>query len=765
MVVFAYAFASFATLRSQKTSRPSHLLSAAAVAFLDPPDDYKNVEPALGTMSGLFLFRWKRQLMVFDTKLWMHFTSDDAPTVDLVAPYTAAPRLSITKIPVMASRQRMARAKALVGLGYLVLTIGSSISYLQLASVNLANDFWWVAFNSTGIQSYAANWYGWRLWVTPSVQDGQLDTAAYATLSSYATNATLIYATPTYPGAMQYEVANSLPLAIRGLRQTDACLVPWIAAQYCYLDFDRRWEMANSAARQQRCFLEFRTNGAVYLEGPLRNVDWIAFDACWGDAFRTGIASDLASDAAGVAWLTGVQRAATTEDAEVLLWQAKGIGSYTTAWQNYKSIGLLNSFDVVNAFGLAYPLTLYATNGSFALATETTRKMYWSFAADLWAVVTNGSGVTGRSLLRSSARFAFTNTTLGAVYVTNGSMQAPLDPAYAVFESTIGAFGSVDLRHVPFPESLGLLVRTVREAIATVLATTTTENGTFIAQDDYLQFTVLTAMQWVPSALSSLSQVSVGSSMLCPMMSSWLNFTSGYYTFFGYNAPCTSSLGEWLYPSRNQVAYALAASGIATTASVAVPVVCATETYQPDNCVLSLLEGSALLTKYLPASTLTKLRALALMAEADVVALRVEYMMYAQDATTGEVSLFHRPILDASDASMSFLGWLHTYDWVTGIREVVAFDGDKGSLAVVSTAYDWASLSPNASEIPVNVAAYFRVFCQYISFLLLMIGIIAALYTVANRFTSEGYNLFEVNRIGGMVWIGRPLLFVRSLTA
>ncbi|OQR88880.1 hypothetical protein ACHHYP_06573, partial [Achlya hypogyna] len=750
-IIFVYSCAFYATSRSQKTSRPSHLLSAAAVAFLDPPDDYNDDEPALGTMSGLFLFRWKRRLQVFDTKLWMCFNHP------LRRPSTIA-------IPVNSMRTRRARAKVFLGLGYLACTIASSISYLKLTSVNLANDFWWVAFNATGLQTFIANWYNWNIWVTPSLLDAHLDSATYASMLSYAADATTpISFAKTYSGVMQYEVASSLPLAIRGLRQTDACLVPWIAAQYCYLDFDRRWEMANSAARQQRCFLEFRTNGAVYLEGPLRNVDWIAFDACWGDAFRTGIASDLALDAAGVAWLAAVKRAATTEDAEVLLWQAKGIASYTTAWQNYKSIGLLNSFNVVNAFGLAYPLTLYATNGSFALATETTRKMYWSFAADLWAVATNGSGATGRSLLRSSARFAFTNTTLGAVYVTNGSMQAPLDPAYAVFESTIGAFGSVDLRHVPFPASLARLARTVHETLNEVVGAVS--NDSHAAQKAFKNLFILSAMLAVPSGVNTATLTSVGSNMLCNMKASQLNLTSGYYTYFGYNLPCNSGQGEWIYPYPLQTIFALAASGIAIDAAAAVPVACATEMSAPASCRASLLNVSSFITTFMAAQFLSELRVLAIDVETDIAALRVEFMMYLKDATTGNVSLFHQPILDPSDAPMIFTGWILAFDWVTGLREVVAFEGDKGALTVISTTYDWGASPAKSSEVPVNVAAYFRVFCQYISFALLMIATTAVLHTVVNGCNGEGYNLFEVNRVGGMVWIGRPLLFVRSLTA
>ncbi|EQC29021.1 hypothetical protein SDRG_13177 [Saprolegnia diclina VS20] len=76
-----------------------------------------------------------------------------------------------------------------------------------------------------------------------------------------------------------------------------------------------------------------------------------------------------------------------------------------------------------------------------------------------------------------------------------------------------------------------------------------------------------------------------------------------------------------------------------------------------------------------------------------------------------------------------------------------------------------ATFAASGIEMPLNVATYLRGLCQYVSFVLAAIALIAGLYTLANGCTSEGYNLFEVNRVGGLIWIGRPLLFVRSVTA
>ncbi|KDO33570.1 hypothetical protein SPRG_19202 [Saprolegnia parasitica CBS 223.65] len=105
------------------------------------------------------------------------------------------------------------------------------------------------------------------------------------------------------------------------------------------------------------------------------------------------------------------------------------------------------------------------------------------------------------------------------------------------------------------------------------------------------------------------------------------------------------------------------------------------------------------------------------------------------------------------------------YDWSIGVREVVAAHGDVGSVAVITAVSSMSRFATSGIEMPLNVATYLRGLCQYVSFVLAAIALIAGLYTLANGCTSEGYNLFEVNRVGGLTWIGRPLLFVRSITA
>ncbi|OQR83358.1 hypothetical protein ACHHYP_14799, partial [Achlya hypogyna] len=171
---------------------------------------------------------------------------------------------------------------------------------------------------------------------------------------------------PTLGASLQYTALNSIPLAIAGFRHApalDACDRPWIFAQYCFLDFNRTWEMANSIKRQARC-TTIVANAAVYLEAVLRNLDWPVFEQCWGDAFDTAIAADLRQSTAGQRWLASLTPfPPLTLDEEIAYWSAHGLTHYTTQWQTYKTIGLFNSYTVQNAYGMTYSLAIQAQNG------------------------------------------------------------------------------------------------------------------------------------------------------------------------------------------------------------------------------------------------------------------------------------------------------------------------------------------------------------------------------------------------------------------
>ncbi|OQS03450.1 hypothetical protein THRCLA_04244 [Thraustotheca clavata] len=316
------------------------MLPAATLTFCRLHGDVWTIDASITCMSG-----------VLDTKLWIMFTEDELTPTIKVCDYKKS-----TNIPLTGAQSRKQKVLLLVG------TVLSSLSYIQLANVNFSNDFWWANFNTTGILTFIANWY-----------DINTD-SLYADTIEYSKDNTVVTYSPLYTSFVQFDVVNDIEIAI----------------QYCWFDFDRKYTMASTSQRQERCE-KYKTNGAVYLEAPLRNTVWSEFEFCWGTWFNIGIAKELQ----GSAWLAAVKSNIPTHF---------NISSYTVQWQSYKTIGLIDTFTIEIVFGVSYLINLQSTNGSFHLDQESSMKMYWTLARDFFAVNTNGSSIAGLSLLQKSTK-------------------------------------------------------------------------------------------------------------------------------------------------------------------------------------------------------------------------------------------------------------------------------------------------------------------------------------------------------------------------
>ncbi|EQC33225.1 hypothetical protein SDRG_09209 [Saprolegnia diclina VS20] len=737
-------------------------LAAAAAALLAPVGDIWSIDAVTACTSGLVRLRLGTTHIVFDIKLWVVFVapSDVGPPLPVVCP----PHVDLNALsPVVVKRGSLLRSKlmVIVGLVYVVGTAGSSLSYLRLSSVNLANDFWWATFNTTGTHTFIANWFNRNVQVTPALSQMRLDTMAFADMTSYAsTSMPLVAFSPLYAHRVQYETGETLPLVIQGLRSLDACDAPWIATAYCWLDLDRHVEMAMTSARQARCAVKHPRNAAVYLEALLRNVQWDRFLSCWGPSFERGIAVDAVSLLPdGHRWLTSLPLSNDRSvPSEVDLW-TKGydLAFYLPQWQNYKDLGLTDVFSVENAFGLFYDLTLQSTRATSRLAAATSRKMYWSFASDLYAVNDNSSGLVGFSLLRSSPRFAFQNLSATAVYTQNGSvLQAPLSAAYVVFESCIGPFGSVDLYHIAPPQSLLTLQRDIGEALAIALTTPDSMSAAFPAQESYTTLVLLNSLSPVPLSLDRTLYRCAGGNLFCNDLAFNFNLTNGMSQFTGVHATCNTAFNEWIFVSVAQAVFAVLSSGLETDT---IPMACAPEVIAPVECQASLRSVHAFTSTYLPSTFRDRAKTV----ERDVVSLGVGIMQYAQHVPTHALSLFFEPLFASLD--MHYMSWALAHDWAVGIREALVVTGDVASLAILTAQSKPATFSASAIELPLNTATYVRGFCQYISVVLVVLAIVISFYTVSTMGSGEGWNLLEINRVGGMVWIGRPLLLVRSISA
>ncbi|RHY08682.1 hypothetical protein DYB36_011521 [Aphanomyces astaci] len=430
-------------------------------------DDLASQNYASQLMAGLI--PWQRGGL-FDIKLWLHDTSHSR----IARKATIANFSQLQPLPRKCVSERMQKRLTRMGEWLAVLYafggIAGSVLYFQVAQVNLANDLYWATFNMSGMHVFISNWLNDELYLGVRQTETAMDVEYINQDGSFDQDSSRIMSPSNFGQMLLYTELNAIQDAIVGLRASDACEVPWISTQYCFVDFDQRWELANTAARQQRC-RRMTSNGAVFLESVWRNIDCREFARCWGHAIDAAIVNDLKQSTAGQDWLNVVfADEKPSVSTEIAFWKAHGVSHFTTQWQNYKTIGLVNNYAVTNVYGISYPFTLQNEYSRFRFESETTFKMYWAFASDLAAVSNNASAIAGDSLIRSSPRFAFANTSMQSLLMENGTVSSPLPNAYRLLESELGSFGSVDVTYVPCPSILKGVARqvftTLRQSLA-----------------------------------------------------------------------------------------------------------------------------------------------------------------------------------------------------------------------------------------------------------------------------------------------------------
>ncbi|KAF0734916.1 hypothetical protein Ae201684_008577 [Aphanomyces euteiches] len=446
----------------------------------------------------------------------------------------------------------------------------------------------------------------------------------------------------------------------------DGCQVPWIMTAYCYVDFERRWEMANTQKKQQRC-VEESNNAAVYLESILRNTDQTSLTSCWGKALEIGIYLHLKSTAQGAQWIVTTQERKTTVPEEAQVWLNAGMTKFATQWQNYKRLGVAESIFVKNAYGLAYPLTLKSSSGFFQFSAETTRKMQWPLANDLSAIASNSSVIQGKSLIRTSPVFAYANTTPEEALIDFGLLSSPFGPCFSLVRNALGHFGSIAMRRIPTPFLLRALYQNI----------------------------------------SSAQEFFVGDA---------------------------SDIMAATIVSPNVTASAVAQREFRNIRLIYL---------RPSDA--SALFAQAQLVKFIVRDQ-----------------IQIDNVQYIGGIPTsiGRVRFF-----DPTEVDLEFFTWLAVFDWAKGIREVVSFQGDNGTITALSSLSNLNQMTVNPREVPVNISLYMRRLLQYFTGVMLSVACIVCLYIIGLKGQIEASNMLVFSRVASIVWIGRPLVILRALSA
>ncbi|KDO34734.1 hypothetical protein SPRG_00796 [Saprolegnia parasitica CBS 223.65] len=704
-------------------TEPGPLVAASVDAFFHSAAGH--LDPAGAIMSGLLPLR--RGFV--DMSLWLRVGLRVGPRLQT--------KITTRPLPPVAPRRLVLKASA--GFLYVVFSVVGSYSYVYVSETALANDLWWAGFNATGHQTLLANWFLQQLQVTTSLYDIDLTARRYRdNANRYNLSDTNTVVSNLYASMLQSEV-STLPAIVRGLRRMESGDVPWIATSYCFLDLNRSWSMAISSARQAQCNA---SNGAVYLEPILRNV---AFShAWWYPGFAIGIEAHLLTSASGRAWLATLAAPRLDIDGEVAHWRTHGLQRYETQWQNYKRLGVVESFSIATALNTRYAISLRASNASLHSAMQTSFKMQWPLASYFWAVTANASGMGGSSLLRESPFFAFGNaTTIASVLARNQTLRMPLDPAMAALEAAVGPFGTIEMRRVAFPIVLRTWYAELRAAIVAGLA-----GGEATAA--FAQISPSVTLFPTPTEWAMLA--SVGGDLTCPGQGAPVTFV---LQFFSNTGACSSN---------NQDSVVIDAIG-ATQSLVSTNALSAT-------VACGHMWGSSAACESLLASTQQLLQALLLPNhEALIAAVRdddtlqqLRLVQYMQ-AANGSIQLMQSPLFPLTDPSFHVFGYMYLLEWLRGVREVVSFESNYGRVVTLSARNPVLVGPVNALEVPTNVATYTRYVLLYVTGVLMLVALLTGGHVLWSRGCVHGYNLFAINRVTGLVWIGRPLLLLRGVSA
>ncbi|CAK4844403.1 unnamed protein product [Aphanomyces euteiches] len=742
-VAVAYALAGGRNLERQGFSKSVPVVIPTMAAHLFEREEANGMyfDAVSSFLSGFIPFHAFGYDYIFSVVLWLNFHLGTksrghvfrvpqlrlAPTQSPISGPSIAQLNSTSALPGI-NRVRL-KLRAFAAVVFLIVSIASSASFFYLSREQLANDFLWAGFNSTGMQAFLIDVFNSKL----QTRYGNFEIALNETniAQSYSSTVASLLSSTLYAQTIQIEymtVANT----IRGLRTMDGCQAPWIATQYCWVDFNRTWEMASSIERQRRCQGRMPTNGAVYIESLVRNVPWLLFSSCWGDAFDVAIAATLRQSNRGREWLDRSIARTTTVADEVAFWNDYAIDCYVVQWQNYKTTGVKESFVVENALGRQYPLTLKATTGAFRFGRETSRKMYWGWASDLVAAYSMNA-----SLIRTSAAFLFANTSIETLVLLNGTMSAPLDAGLSLVRHVLGPFGNVDMLHVPVPRSLLDFVAFFRQEDTAVLLNNATAQTTIVGSATFQPF---------PASWGTTYTYALGGSILCPAAAK-LAMSAGLkaFTSVGAGHHCKRTFGRVRRVSNHPK-----------------------RVRQHDNANQSVFEQFAASPRMGPCvhadGFAPQLFVRGQTVAEDIRMLRVSIAQYVQKDQEA-MQLVQAMLLDPSDPYFSLFSWYFLLDWVDGLREVISFQGDVGSMTVVSSYLPPMSSSPMALEIHTNFVSYCQLCIQYTTCALFLVTIFALAYACLSGGHIEGYNMLEINRVAGIVWVGRPLICIRSAVA
>ncbi|OQR94705.1 hypothetical protein ACHHYP_01007, partial [Achlya hypogyna] len=636
-------------------------------------------------------------------------------------------------LPDVTTLDRKQRVMDAIGFVYVVAAVGLGTGVLTILATYLENNLFWPTFLSSDMPSAVTALFNERL---------ALSNGSFVPLDMVAPNAVIplivdIY--DSYPRLVLYTELKDMTLAASSLRQLAPSEVAFMMSQYCWLDLQQMWELAHTRRRQARCKTRYATNAAVYLEVVFRNIDVDGWMDLYGPFFHGNIGDAVTKTPTGATWLEALETHTWVSiETEVAYWQRFGCTTFELQWANLRQLGLIESIQITNAVGLITILHLKTIAPVYRYALWTTLSIYGSFENDMGNFFL---GVNASLVLNAPTWFGY--STPDAIEMYN--VPYPLNSVNQLLHDTLGPLGSVDLRMLRPPESLLVYMREFHRCLAGAKL----GDDAVAAAVNGLEAATLHPVppKWQPPHLAFQ-----GGNPMCAFGSPYPFVQES----FGFDDTCAVQRPYSIMWTGTSVLFALSLED---------------ESWNP--CMTS---GLSLDEETICAQQLTSAKnAYALLpapkASVESVSQDVEVMalatlqFVANRQQVGSISVESQLLLPPL-SSWRLFGWMAIYEWATGQREAVAFEGDATTFNLLSYAYAPAHPVANTQDIGQNFVKYLHAICTYVTGALLLV-LVLLIALVPSRWHSRttAVNWFVFHRVVGAAWVGRPLLIVRAATA
>ncbi|OQR87723.1 hypothetical protein THRCLA_10431, partial [Thraustotheca clavata] len=615
------------------------------------------------------------------------------------------------------SRTTFEVVKDITGLCYIICStlLGVYTLYQFLPYMN--NDYFWPYFIEKNAASALTNIYNIQLPLMTNITS--FDLTASSMIVSKQENVGINLAYPRM--IIYYELAN-LASAVEGLRNLDVNQVVYMVSQYCWADLKRRWGMAHSSRRQERCQQRYIHNGAVYLETIFRNIDFYAWALSTQGLFNSHIEGAISSFDGGPDWLNYLNTHNTLSVVnEVAYLQSFNIYNFVLQYANEYQIGIKESLTIVNALGTNTSLHIKDTPWVNRGVLWTTNYLFAGFRSELNALSSN------QSLIRNSSNFYGLQDESYLEYYNDGF---PLRPIHQTIHNDIGQLSNIDLYWVQPPTDLINTIKNFRTLILTSISNNATFSNVFNNKSSGI-------LQPIPRQWQTNHLLFYGGNPFC-------GFGAGLAIVqdsFGFDDACNVPRPLTLnWNAFNSLfAYLVMNKSISGVCDACI------------NTALCLRLTSELVQSYSNLPSITP-------PELSHLKLSIVQFVSNSSNTTSTVWMENHEILSEDYA---FFGWMSVYDWVMNEREVVSFEGDIRSYTLMS--YATLPIATPQENIASAIAIYFWFSAAITSIGLCGIAALVILFWIVFRPWNCQWFIFY--RLASSAWLNRALILMRGLVA